>query len=218
VVLTWAVAGCFDITWKGEQKKYVHWFEVTSYLKIIKKHANDKIGTEATIVSWLIEVEHKFRAAAIQLARTGDLESRMPWGLALLEAIKSGSHEWQEADHLLIAYRSKPDKGDGKYTKGSKDDSRNGNKGGRNDKGGSRQNDDKAREPYVANRALTGGHDMNRICKAFNDRRGCRRPCPSGRDHICDAILQKDNKVCGSRNHARTGHNVATHGAHAARR
>jgi hypothetical protein len=219
VVLTWAVAGCFDVTWKGEQKKYVHWSEVTSYLKTIKKHTNDKIGkySEGSIVNWVIEVEHKFRAAAIQLARTGDLEARMPWGLSLLEAIKNGSHEWQEADHLLIAYRSPQTKGDGKYTKG-KEDNRTGNKGGRNDKGGNRQTDDRSREPYAPARTTGEVHGQKQICRAFNDKRGCRKPCPNGRDHVCDVILQKDNKVCGSRNHGRSSHNASHHGAHATRR
>jgi hypothetical protein len=214
VVLTWAVAGCFDVTWKGEQVKYVHWAETTSYLKTIKKHTNDKIGkySEGSIVNWIIEVEHKFRAAAIQLARTGDLDARMPWGLALLDAIKNGAHEWQEADHLLVAYRSPQVKGDGKYTKG-KDDNRTGNKGGRNDKTGNRQ------EPY-APAAPRGDaqNQKNQICRAFNDKRGCRKPCPGGRDHVCDVVLQKDNKVCGSRNHGRSSHNVNAHGAHATRR
>jgi hypothetical protein len=139
--------------------------------------------------------------------------------LALLEAIRNGAHEWQDADHPLQAYRTKGDKGEGRNgNKGDRVDSRNGNKGNKNEKGGNRQNGTKPNAPPGDNRPPTDGHHRGGVCKKYNDKRGCSRPCPDGRDHACDVFLQRDNKICGSRNHNRLGHNSSTHGAPAVRR
>ena len=50
----------------------------------------------------------------------------------------------------------------------------------------------------------------NKICKAFNDRRGCSTPCSKGLVHCCDVQLAS-NKTCGGR-HSRTQHDPSVHG------
>lgn len=55
------------------------------------------------------------------------------------------------------------------------------------------------------------------ICKAWNDARGCSKPCSQGRAHVCDTVLLKGS-VCGRSDHNRRGHNPALHGAPAPRK
>ena len=40
------------------------------------------------------------------------------------------------------------------------------------------------------------------ICKPYNDNRGCKRKCPFGKAHKCDAF-KRDGKPCLSTNHCR---------------
>ena len=51
----------------------------------------------------------------------------------------------------------------------------------------------------------TGHHFKGQeICKAWNDARGCTSPCPRGKIHVCDVLV--DGRVCGKSGHARWGH------------
>lgn len=56
-----------------------------------------------------------------------------------------------------------------------------------------------------------------RICKKYNDGRGCCSPCPSQAAHVCDLVLKGTKKLCGSKTHNRKGHIVSAHGVVAAR-
>ena len=49
------------------------------------------------------------------------------------------------------------------------------------------------------------------ICNMFNDVRGCKQWCPSGRSHVCDVLLTS-GKTCLAKSHARNAHIPAQHG------
>ena len=38
------------------------------------------------------------------------------------------------------------------------------------------------------------------LCRKWNQG-GCSEPCPNGREHRCNAIQKKGNRVCGMKNH-----------------
>ena len=47
--------------------------------------------------------------------------------------------------------------------------------------------------------------DKKKICKAWNDGRGCPDPCASLAVHGCD-VLTGGGKICGSKKHTRHNH------------
>ena len=109
VVNTWAVTGCFDITYDGQSRKYVHWSEVQEYhfeFTLKSNELTDLRHSEYKIFQYLSSVEEDIRAKAIELARG---ESECPWGLALTTARKECAHVWLEKRDKLIANNTAPD-------------------------------------------------------------------------------------------------------------
>ena len=51
-----------------------------------------------------------------------------------------------------------------------------------------------------------------KICKRYNDNRGCVGPCINSLVHACDALLAYNDQVCGDTRHNREGHDEARHG------
>ena len=51
-----------------------------------------------------------------------------------------------------------------------------------------------------------------KICKKFNDQRGCAAKCPKGDVHGCDLILLKSGEACANGGHNRLTHDPAKHG------
>ena len=50
-----------------------------------------------------------------------------------------------------------------------------------------------------------------KICKAYNDRRGCKDKCPHGHVHGCDIRITRTKQACALP-HPRGKHNAAQHG------
>jgi hypothetical protein len=73
--------------------------------------------------------------------------------------------------------------------------------------------------PKAAGNFATGTHtgSGSKVCKKFNDTRGCHKPCQDGHTHVCDLVLAKTGKICGRGDHSRRTHDAARHGAPADR-
>jgi hypothetical protein len=176
-------------------------------------------------------LETAFRARAIELARARD---PMPWGLALKQALKDESSKWQDDKDKLVKLGEKPAKGAGGRGgpgagPGPGGDGRRevprggpgagagrpggagGDRGG--DRGGGDRGGDRGAPGPRNNRDAHTGTEQNgkRICKAFNDQRGCKHPCEKGQVHVCDIRLQS-GRVCGKSNHHRRNHDEGKDG------
>jgi hypothetical protein len=66
--------------------------------------------------------------------------------------------------------------------------------------------------PNAQHTFLTATHSGKlKLCKRYNDPRGCKAPCPNNDTHACDVLLQGD-KACASKAHTRAQHNDARDG------
>jgi len=85
IVNTWAVTGCFNVTHGGKEVKYCHWQDADSYKHEFHAMALELLGshTEWSTFSYLYSMEEKFRAKAIEMARS---KEEVPWGTALLRS------------------------------------------------------------------------------------------------------------------------------------
>jgi hypothetical protein len=101
VVNTWAVVGCFDVTFETKVRKYVHWAEVSAYMYEFQAKANElqqKQYADKAIFYYLSAVEEEMRSKAIEMARS---ESEVPWGECLKLSTKANAHLWQEKRDML---------------------------------------------------------------------------------------------------------------------
>jgi hypothetical protein len=212
---TWALAGCFDVEWlqkSGTMIKYVHWQDACFYVQSLKDKADgyvDRGYTQASIYDSLITLETAFRARAIELSRARD---PMPWGLALRQALKDESSKWQDDKDKLVKMGEKPGSGGGgRGGPGGGDGRReaarggpspaalkNGGVGDRSQGGGDKSTRNNRNAHTVSEQ------NGKRVCKAFNDQRGCKHPCEKGLLHVCDIRLQ-GGRVCG-KSHNRRSH------------
>ena len=46
---------------------------------------------------------------------------------------------------------------------------------------------------------------MKEVCGAFNNRKGCRTPCPAGKLHVC-SVITGPGRICGKPNHGAYRH------------
>ena len=183
VTNTWAVTGCFDVTHKGETRKYAHWAELTSYLYEFQAKANELRDThygDTKIYLYLSAMEEEFRAKAIELCRSGE---EVPFGDALKRSIKENAHLWQEKRHLVEGQQQRS--------------------------GGGRGNYQSNLQPLPAASFQTPKNPSNSPCKFFNSNNGCtNKKCQFA--HTCNRKLQS-GKLCGQ-NHVAQSHDEGKHG------
>ena len=109
MVNTWAVTGCFDVMYKGESRKYIHWAEAQAYQFEFTIKANELTELhhqEYKIFQYLSTVEEEIRSKAVEFARG---ESECPWGEALTTARKECAHIWQEKRDRLAVKNTQQD-------------------------------------------------------------------------------------------------------------
>ena len=197
---TWAITGCFDVSYNGEQVKYVHWQDALKYVEEFEEKAWEVMGKfeHDSVFRYLSETEEVIRAKAVELARD---RSQMPWGKALLSAIEKESRKWSDAREKLKA-----------VPQGNKQNGGSGNKG----RGAVSPGPGSVSEPPAAGQTFLATalntDDGKKICKRYNDKRGCGQRCPKGDMHVCDVLLAKTGRVCGKKDHNRTTHDSRAHG------
>ena len=206
---TWAVAGCFDVDVNGQRTKFVHWSQSTEYWEELSARAHEALSqyAEASVVAWVSSLEEEFRSRAIELTRGVRQE---PWGKALLEALRELSHRFAEtrdrmtprrrATDQVINPKAKPQippppPGAPPISKATPPPP----------PGGAAV----SRKRWKTASQLPNG---SRLCKRFNDPRGCQKVCPQGCAHACDILLLSSNAACGRKDHNRGSHDPARHG------
>jgi len=99
-VNTWGVCGTTEVTYEKESVAYCHWAHADSYrFEFVDKHLALKGEyAEYKIFEYLYAIEETMRYKAIELARGS---KQVPWGLALLRALKENAHIWAEQLPLL---------------------------------------------------------------------------------------------------------------------
>ena len=184
--------------------KYMPWQLVCKYVQILRDRTEPLLDRycEQSIVDYLVLTEEAIRGRAIELARS----SESPWafGQALDEAAKQHAQDWNDNKERLRPLRmERPQLREAALPK-------------------------RARDPAVANiqpepaskhaessqgKRQTMSHNGAglKICKAYNDSRGCSQKCPKGEKHSCDITLMKTHKACDG-SHPRLEHNEQTHG------
>ena len=193
---TWALAGCFKVQWAGKEILYCHWQLATQYVRNLRQrteHLVDQGISEASVINFLVTCEETIRGFAIENTRLKN--NPMPWGTSLITAMREHAYVWQDKRDLLgrrgamassIEYTAQ------KNTSG----------GG----GGVASGAASVEQSTVQ---LTG--KGQKICKAYNDRRGCKAKCPHGHVHGCDIRITRTKQACALP-HPRSKHNAAQHG------
>ena len=199
---TWSVAGCFEAelgTDTGEKAVFCHWAEATSYTQVFEERAYAELPlhTEESVTQWISHVESEMRTRAIELVRGTE---RLLWGRALVRALRDLSSLWSETRHLLQCRRPPgnfsvpPPPTLGKAQ--TMPPVRSAPVGANHRK-------------WMHSAATAAGAA---ICKRFNDQRGCKGTCPTGKLHACDVTVATGS-ACGRKDHCRLGHDPAKHGA-----
>ena len=189
----WAVAGCFDVHYDGEQVKICHWQQVCTYISHFEDkawHAIDKYPEEI-VLQYVLETEEKIRATAIEKCRNDG----MPWGHALLYAWKEEAEVWTDAKDLLCATRVSQ-----LLPRGSESSKW----------APSRVDATPAKIKPATGTVLPSGKEL---CKRWNDARGCSGggKCERGKVHACDVMLLT-GAICASTSHNRAQHDPMKHG------
>ena len=222
MINTWAVAGCVDVVHDGNTRKYVEWQEVKTYHSEFKKKAwrLAKTFTKDSVVAYITRVEECIRADAIGYARHNS--SPLPWGLALLAAIKGDDH-WKREDDILrrFAKWQKTSARPNPRTRG-KDTGKGGGKD--TGKGGGKHTGKQQQtQPTKTTLAIPGAipgwrrfqkakndHFGKPLCDKFNTNMGCKNPCKNRERHACNVILKSGQSCEGP--HARCNHNPSRDG------
>ena len=98
---TWAMAGCHDVKYEGQDVKYCHWMHSTKYVKTLRsrtEHFSDSF-THDSVDDYFVTVEAAPRAHAMEMTRSRI--NPIPWGCALEKTLKEFAHEWQEHREFL---------------------------------------------------------------------------------------------------------------------
>ena len=207
--VSWAVTGCFEVevVEKGTSVKsqaiYCHWAEAAEYVAIFtcKVPRLENQFTDASVLAYLEEAQELFWAKAIDLARGAE---RVPFGQVLLLVLQCESAIWQARDTLVPSGGSAPrQQSRGQMLKGGGSTERE-----RTPRGNaSRQPTFK--EVARAIKTSITAPDGRRICKPFNDNRGCSKKDRCDKSHCCDALV--NGRVCG-KSHSRLFHDAQRHG------
>ena len=133
----------------------------------------------------MISVEESFRGHVLDLVRSRD--DALNWGDALKLVLDKFAVHWSDASHILAAGRASM-----------------------------------VRAPMVSASVVpvsdrsgkvcpcTENAASKRICKAYNDARGCPKPCKKGGVHCCDIELATG--ACCGMSHPRNTHEAGKHG------
>jgi len=204
---TWVLCGQHQVTFENELVRFVYWPDVTDYMCKLRTEGCALLleNTESSVITYMTTVEEGFRTKAVELTR-GD--ERVPWGKALLRAMKDKESTW---DHLLSMLTKKriPTLTPGPSVGATQDRSRRDIGGGNSKK---RKVKAELKESEYRRTWVTAKwHGSLKMCKKWNDPRGCRNPCADGCSHTCDVVLSNGN-TCGSKSHNRYSHTVADHG------
>jgi hypothetical protein len=206
---------------------FCHWQHACSYVDIFREHTchlTDKF-TEESVVAYCLKIEETFRAFAIETIRA-ERKSPKPWGQALLAACREKSHLWQETKDLLRPIRAaalpaplpggqSPSRRTSSPALSSRPRGASGKGGGgaASGKGGGAAGQQAATKRLPAT-AVLDEHNKP-ICKSYNDQRGCKWPCQSGKSHVCDILIRAKSgsgeQACGLV-HSRRQHNASAHG------
>ena len=193
---TWALAGCFKVQWAGKEILYCHWQLACQYVRNLRQRTEHLVVmgiSEASVITFLVTCEETIRGFAIENTRLKN--DPMPWGTSLITAMREHAYVWQDKRDLLgrrgasassIEYTAPKNAPGG---------------GGRPASGGASINDSTV--------TLTG--KGQKICKAFNDKRGCKAKCPHGQVHGCDVRITRTKQACALP-HPRSKHDPAKHG------
>jgi hypothetical protein len=242
LAMAWAIAGNYEVMYEGSKTDMATWQQTQRYVRALREKTELLLDNheEESVVRFLLSVEEQVRGFAVEYCRRSE---PVPWGLALEQALRENRDLWSDFKHMLRGHRgsgvvrsidsedlpvpnsvqapntpfvqqhSSPRKSQqqqqGSPSRPNKAASSKGNS-----KGSGAQ---KGQATAAMHATATHTGSGSSICKAWNDSRGCGKPCSQGRAHVCDVVLVKGS-VCGRSDHNRRGHNPAQHGAPAPRK
>jgi hypothetical protein len=209
---TWAMAGCFDVVIDAKTYKYCHWQQADKYQRGLRERTEHLLDrySEASVLLYLLRTEEQLRGYAIEATRCK--ENPVRWGLALVQALREYSHLWMDNRDLLLPKRVA---GMDTPRHAAPPPQRTPPRQQQQSRLPPRPPQPAAPDlPATAPRTSQGA----RICKRFNDRRGCKPgKCPKGEAHVCDVVLAQTRQVCGKSDHNRLQHDSTKHGPPARR-
>jgi hypothetical protein len=211
----WAVAGCYKTTYNdprfgAKEVVYCHFSDVMLYMSGIRRHTNPYFGVidDATLAAFIISAEEEIRIRAIELSRE---PHSVPWGQALVVSSEEFEPKW---DSRLQVHRTTSRSAPPAQRQQQQQQQQPPPPPRQQQRQlaimpppaavGSRS----SRAKWVTSTQLANG---SKICKRFNDQRGCAGRCPRGEAHVCDVTLVS-GKVCGAKDHGRSTHNEQQHG------
>ena len=182
----WGLAGCYTV--QGRTGLMCHWQDAVKYHRAIRDRTETYLDThsEESFVDYLISVEETFRGHVLDLVRYRDHACN--WGDALKLVLDKFATAWAEASHILSAGRAS----------------------------NTRAPTVSASVVPVSDRVgklctCTENAMSQRICKSYNDSRGCPKPCKKGGVHCCD--IELTTGVCCGMAHPRNAHDSGKHGS-----
>ena len=211
VLFTMSMAGTFVVK-KGESEVFfLPLQQVLDHLASAEgyalKHATGRDRrSDNNILKQLTTIDESIRCEWARILR-----SNVPDGVTMGEAI-SDSKNYAGAMWLMPPTESMPQQHNWAESspRPTKQPDKNRSPGGKG-KGGGKGKDGKSPGPekyQLKIKTARAGKDGKRICKPFNDSRGCATPqCPEA--HVCD-VLTPLGDACNSSGHSRTGHRGPT--------
>ena len=192
-------------------------FAEEKVLAYMKKHPNAP-GT--VVLAYLRNADEQTRTRMMELVRS---DPKCTVGEALPRATTDSAHEWTTPQRFETRQSGNDGGGKGGGRGGARLRSRSRNRSRSRRRStrqttrpaptsqGPRQRDERDGDQSIKTvQHLLG----DPICKAHNDRRGCREPCPQGRIHCCDVQIGDNRRlVCGRKDHSRFGHTAANSGS-----
>jgi hypothetical protein len=231
LALAWGIAGNYEVDHNGSKTDMCSWQQARRYVRTLREKSEMLLDAhdESSVVHFLLAVEEQIRGYAVEYTRR---TPPTPWGLSLELALRENKDLWMDFRHLLtgnkMAGPRSIDKEDLpvqqsvqviRQTKERQAPKASMNKNNMNKQSQSPRKGTNEQKASSSSGLATATHTNagSVICKAWNDSRGCSKPCSSGKAHVCDIVVAKTNSVCGRSDHNRKGHNPSTHGACASR-
>ena len=238
LALAWAIAGNFEVMHEGVKTDMANWQQTRKYVRTLREKTELLMDTfdEQSVVRYLLSVEEQLRGFAVEYCRRSP---SVPWGHALEMAMRENKDLWLDFRHLLSGQRgsssirsidaedlpvTKSVQSPGKTQNRRRDSTVPQSPGQKQHQQQQQQQHQQKKEQPAsssqANLVSTATHTAagSQICKGWNDSRGCAKPCPNGRSHVCDVVLAKSGTVCGRSDHNRRAHDPARHGQPAPRK
>ena len=190
---TWGMAGCYQVV--GRQGIMCHWQEAVKYYRTLRDRTEPLLDTysEDSVVEYLLSVEETFRGHVLDMVRRRD--NPMNRGEALTLTLEKYTVVWSDSSHILSAGRG-----------GAARVQAAGSPKGQASSASVGQVSDRVCKLCTC----TDNNKKQRICKAFNDSRGCPKPCKKGAVHCCDIELESGG--CCGQSHPRLSDDPSKHG------